>query len=160
MRSVADRPDVMIGVRWWEPIGRARFAPLQIFWTGDAYDQPFLRTLSDAGARANIDFFMLQSDWRDQTFREHHQLQAWQILRTALGSAASAAEPPMRPGDRPRRLAYASTPFRGLDVLLDVFPRIRATCPRGVQQHARLRRLRGGRPRTSNRSAGRRNSLA
>jgi glycosyltransferase involved in cell wall biosynthesis len=29
---------------------------------------------------------------------------------------------------RARKLVYLSTPFRGLDVLLDVFPRIRATC--------------------------------
>jgi len=132
VRSVEECPDVVVAVRSWEAIGRARFAPLQIFWTGDAFDQPFVQALSDEGARAEIDFFMLQSDWQEQTFREHHRVPGWRIARTALGSAASSVEPAVRPaapGRRPRRLAYASTPFRGLDVLLDLFPRIRAACP-------------------------------
>jgi len=41
-RAVMDRPDVAVGVRYWQLLGRARIAPLQIFWTGDAYDQPLL----------------------------------------------------------------------------------------------------------------------
>jgi glycosyltransferase involved in cell wall biosynthesis len=132
VRSVEDEPDVVVAVRSWEAAGRARFAPLQVFWTGDAFDQPFVRRLGDAAARAEIDFFMLQSDWQAETFREHHNVPAWQIAKTALGSAASAVNPALRPpaeAPRAHRLAYASTPFRGLDVLLDVFPRIRAACP-------------------------------
>ncbi len=131
-RAVADRPDVLVAVRDWQTIGQARFAPLQIFWTGDAFDQPFVRTLANTEDRAGIDFFMLQSDWQADTFRTHHRVPAWQILRTRLGAAASAAEVAARPAAgkaRPRRLAYASAPFRGLDVLLDLFPRIRAACP-------------------------------
>jgi hypothetical protein len=76
---------------------------------------------------------MLQSDWQANTFQAHHAVPAWQVLRTRLGAAASAGvtSPEQTPdlGRRPRRLAYASTPFRGLDVLLDLFPRIRAACP-------------------------------
>ena len=131
-RAVSDRPDVLVAVRDWQTIGRTRFAPLQIFWTGDAFDQQFVRTLANAEARRQIDFFMLQSDWHEDTFRTHHGVPAWQILRTRLGSAASASDVPTQKDSRaprPRRLAYASTPFRGLDVLLDVFPRIRAACP-------------------------------
>ena len=131
-RAVADRPDVVVGVRDWQTIGRARFAPLQIFWTGDAWDQPFVQTLADRSLRAGIDFYMLQSDWQAATFHQHHQIPAWQILRTRLGTAASAADlaaPPDAGSRRARRLAYASTPFRGLDVLLDLFPRIRSACP-------------------------------
>jgi glycosyltransferase involved in cell wall biosynthesis/Flp pilus assembly protein TadD len=131
-RALRERPDVFVSVRFWELVGAARLAPLQIFWTGDAADQPFVQGLGEAGARRHIDFFMLQSDWQATTFASSFGLAPWQILRTRLGSAASAAEPPVRPVPgrvRAKRLVYASTPFRGLDVLLDLFPRIRAACP-------------------------------
>ena len=130
-RALADRPDVLVGVRYWQLIGRARLAPLQLLWTGDAFDQPFLEGLADPAARAQIDFLMLQSDWQASTFQAAFGLPSWRILRTRLGPAATAdtaAQPPA-PGRRPRKLAYASTPFRGLDVLLEAFPAIRAACP-------------------------------
>lgn len=131
-RAVADRPDVLVAVRDWQTIGQTRFAPLQIFWTGDAFDQQFVRTLANTEQRGQVDFFMLQSEWHEKTFHTHHGVPAWQVLRTRLGSAASASDVPVQEVGgtrRPRRLAYASTPFRGLDVLLDLFPRIRAACP-------------------------------
>ena len=131
VRSVRERPDVVVGVRFWEAIGRARFAPLQILWTGDAFDQPFLSGLADPARRREIDLFMLQSQWQVDTFRQHHGLPWSRIVRTTLGTAASTMDgsAPAAEAPRPRRLAYASTPFRGLDVLLDLFPRIRAACP-------------------------------
>ena len=130
-RCVIDRPHVVVAVRAWEMIGHVRLAPLQIFWTGDAFDQPFVQGLSDSDNRREIDFVMLQSDWQAETFERHHNIPAWQIVRTRLGSAASAADSATLPpaGARRRKLAYASTPFRGLDTLLDVFPKIRAACP-------------------------------
>jgi hypothetical protein len=72
---------------------------------------------------------MLQSQWQVDTFRAHHDLPWSRIVRTTLGAASSTADLSAPRGPRPRRLAYASTPFRGLDVLLDLFPRIRAACP-------------------------------
>jgi len=131
-RCLSGRPDVLVGVRSWKMLGQIRLAPLQILWTGDAFDQAFFEGLGDERARRRIDLFMLQSDWQAKTFEEHHGLPAAQIVRTRLGTAASAIDPPRpltAPGVRERRLAYASTPFRGLDVLLDLFPRIRAACP-------------------------------
>ncbi|MBI4266122.1 MAG: tetratricopeptide repeat protein [Acidobacteria bacterium] len=131
-RCVSDRPDVLVSVRSWQAIGRARLAPLQIFWTGDAHDQPFLEHLADPSRRAEIDVYMLQSVWQMGTFEAHHRVPRQQIVTTKLGTAASMALPPLRPTERTpraRRLAYASTPFRGLDLLLELFPRIRAACP-------------------------------
>jgi glycosyltransferase involved in cell wall biosynthesis/tetratricopeptide (TPR) repeat protein len=140
VRSVAAPADVLVSVRAWQAAGRARFAPLQIFWTGDAFDQPFLAAFGDQARRAQIDVVMLQSAWQIDTFHAHHGVPLAQILRTTLGTAASAPWPtagaspsgcraPSAPRRRRPRLVYASTPFRGLDVLLDVFPRIRAACP-------------------------------
>ena len=132
VRCVAERPDVVVGVRFWQAIGRVRVAPLQIFWTGDAFDQPFVAGLGDAAARAEIDFVMVQSAWQAATFQAHHGVPAWQMVRTALGSAASTRAPAAAvatPGVRGRRLAYTSAAVRGLARLLEVFPRIRAACP-------------------------------
>ena len=129
-RCVGDRPDVLVAVRSWETIGRLRLAPLQIFWTGDAFDQPFVQALSQSEARAEIDLFMLQSDWQVATYQTHHAVPPAQVVKTSLGVAVSAeAARATSSGVRPRRLAYVSTPFRGLDVLLDLFPRIRDGCP-------------------------------
>jgi len=131
VRSASQPPDVVVGIRHWQMLGRVRFAPLQIFWTGDAFDQPFLTGFSDGDRRAEIDLVMLQSEWQIETFHAHLGIPLPGVVRTALGTAASAQVPPgpEPAGLRPRRLAYASTPFRGLDVLLQVFPRIRAACP-------------------------------
>ncbi len=134
LRCLRDRPDVIVAVRSWNLIGRVRLAPVQIYWTGDAADQPSVAGLGDASARAELDVFMLQSDWQANTFEAAFGLSPWHVVKTKLGSAASGvhdepsdvATPPVR---RPRRLAYISTPYRGLDVLLDLFPRIRAACP-------------------------------
>jgi glycosyltransferase involved in cell wall biosynthesis len=130
-RCIGDRPDVLVAIRSWDTIGRLRLAPLQIFWTGDAFDQPYVQALSKTEARAEIDVFMLQSDWQAATFQSHHTIPVVQIIKTTLGTAASANVDTRRAvcAARPRRLAYVSTPFRGLDVLLDLFPRIRKACP-------------------------------
>jgi glycosyltransferase involved in cell wall biosynthesis len=134
-RAVSDRPDVLVAIRYWQAIGRARFAPLQIFWTGDAYDQPFLEGIDDPKRRAGIDLVALESRWQADTFSTHHGIPPWRIAQHPYGFAASAAgldggrsTRPV-PDARRRTLAYTSTPFRGLDVLLDLFPRIRAACP-------------------------------
>jgi glycosyltransferase involved in cell wall biosynthesis/Flp pilus assembly protein TadD len=131
-RSVRERPDALIGVRFWQLIGQARLAPLQILWSLDAFDQPFLEQLGDARLRSEIDFVVLHSDWQAETFEAHHHIPASRLVRSRLGVAASTTAAPRRPADadaRGHRLAYASTPFRGLDILLDLFPRIRAACP-------------------------------
>ena len=132
-RCAADAPDVVVAVRDFSLIGRLRLAPRQIFWTLDASDQPFLQHLRERQRRAEVDLIVVGSDWQAQTFTAEHRVAAWQMVQVNNGSAASAstattAAPPPA-ATRGRRLAYASTPFRGLDVLLEVFPRIRAQCP-------------------------------
>ena len=128
-RAIADRPDVVVGVRDYRLLGRLRLAPRQIFWTLDASDQPFLQHLRDRARRKEIDLIVVGSDWQGDTFTAEHDVPAWLLAQVDNGTAASATGAAPALAWRGRRLAYASTPFRGLDVLLDVFPRIRAAVP-------------------------------
>jgi glycosyltransferase involved in cell wall biosynthesis len=121
-------PDVLVAVRDWTLIGRNRWAPLQVFWTGDAADQPFARGLGEPADRSGIDLIAFQSAWQETGYQAAFGIPPWRCLRTRLGFAPFLqAEPDA--ARRPRRLIYTSTPFRGLDLLLDWFPQIRARCP-------------------------------
>jgi glycosyltransferase involved in cell wall biosynthesis len=106
-----------------------------VLWVGHAADQPGVLPLKDPSVQDAFNAIALVSDWqRDQFIR------AFNIppQRTALLRYAVA--PPFlgrfKPGEsivaaktRPPVLAYTSTPFRGLDVLLRVFPEIRQRVP-------------------------------
>ena len=133
VRALRERPHAVVAARHWEALGKLRLAPVQIFWSLDAYDQAPLTNLSDAAARAEIDLVVVGSDWQAETFTKYHGVPPFQLVQLNNGSATSAditkTPPSAAPAARPKRLAYVSTPFRGLDVLLKVFPRIRKACP-------------------------------
>ena len=56
------------------------------------------------------------------------------VLRNGIAPSYSVLFPPetaiLEGKTKPPVLAYTSTPFRGLDILLDIFPQIRSTIPR------------------------------
>jgi glycosyltransferase involved in cell wall biosynthesis/Tfp pilus assembly protein PilF len=128
-RAAADHPDVVVAVRDWKPISRNRFAPLQLFWTGDAYDQPYLEGIAADPFNSALDLVVLQSRWQIDTIQRAHGISPWRIATTRLGYGPRSDEEQPPGASRPRRLAYTSTPFRGLDVLLELFPAIRERCP-------------------------------
>ena len=100
-----------------------------------AADQPAMQPLQAAAVRDLFHGFALVSDWQRQCYARQFALDPGrcQVLRNAAGPpfvelfadghAAWAAKtwPPL--------LAYTSTPFRGLDLLLDVFPAVRLAIP-------------------------------
>jgi tetratricopeptide (TPR) repeat protein len=96
-RCLADHPDVMVGVRVWRTIGRVRLAPLQVLWTGDARDQEPVEGLSDAGACAEIDFFMVDSGGQAERLQARAGVPAWRIIREwdTLWRAAAAVDAPL-----------------------------------------------------------------
>ena len=128
--ALPDPPDVLVAIRDWTLIGKNRFAPLQLFWTGDAFDQPFVTGFDQPTDRAAIDFTVLQSDWQELTYRARFGIPPARCLRTRLGFAPGLDDRAVSYGaPRDRRLLYTSTPFRGLDLLLSWFPAIREACP-------------------------------
>lgn len=107
-------------------------ATRMVLWMQHAEDQPAAKPLEDAGERAHYDGFAFVSEWQRRRFVAAFGVDAQRcgVMRNAIGPrfaglfaggpsiAAIKTWPPV--------LAYTSTPFRGLDVLLDVFPAIRA----------------------------------
>lgn len=103
--------------------------PFMAFWTQHAHDQPAVGNLRDPAFRAVWDAYVLISDWQAERFAETFglPLDRTRILRNAVSPAFAGRTPqPLAPTPV---LAYTSTPFRGLDLLLEAFPKIRAAVP-------------------------------
>ena len=106
-----------------------------ILWTGHDVDRPAVESLREGAERFLWDEFVLVSDWQAARYSATFEIKPERIsvMRNAI---APAFEQSLRnrpyffvSGRRPV-LIYSSTPFRGLDVLLSAFPRIRARVPR------------------------------
>lgn len=109
--------------------------PRSILWTGHDIDQKGVAPLAEPGRRDVFDGFAFVSEWQRQRYVEKFALPAERctVLRNAI---APAFENLFAPGEsipaakaRPPILAYTSTPYRGLDVLLALFPQIRQRVP-------------------------------
>lgn len=106
-----------------------------VLWTQHAHDEPAIAALRDAAMRDVWDYFAFVSEWqRDEYVRAFGLRPArCTVLRNAVAPTfAHMFAPSQRVMDAkawPPMLAYTSTPFRGLDVLLDSFPTIRSAVP-------------------------------
>src|SRR5262249_6326892 len=121
--------DVVISFRSFDPFLLGRVAPRMIFWCGDAYDQPALKDFEHRAIQDNIDLVFCVSDWHRQTFIQRFGLLPDKVVATRNGFCRELL--PARFHREWLRCAYSSTPFRGLDVLLRMFPAMR-------QQHSSL----------------------
>ncbi len=106
-----------------------------ILWTQHSYNQPATYPLQDPQERDIYDAIVLISDWQRDCFHQYlgiNPSQTW-VLRNAIGPAFANIFPAdtsiLAQKSQPPVLAYTSTPFRGLNILLDVFPRIRQAIP-------------------------------
>lgn len=106
-----------------------------LLWTGHTEDQPAVQGLQSSTEREVYDGIALVSEWQRDCFHRHFGIHParTRVLRNAIGPAFcrlfsdSTAILPQK--SQPPVLAYTSTPFRGLDILLEVFPRIRREVP-------------------------------
>ena len=74
-----------------------------------------------------VDSFMVLSPWHKKFFGQHHNVPAEKMWVTKNGLDLERFSGPIEKD--PHRLIYSSSPDRGLDVLLDVFPKIRERVP-------------------------------
>jgi glycosyltransferase involved in cell wall biosynthesis len=106
-----------------------------VLWCHHNRDQAAVAGLADSSTRACWDRFVFVSAWQAGGYRETFGIDGgrMKVIANAVSPAfeglfpdpqAIVAEKPWPPV-----LCYTSTPFRGLEVLLEAFPRIRAAIP-------------------------------
>lgn len=106
-----------------------------VLWTQHRINQPAVEGLAEPAENESYDAFAFVSEWQRDEFRLGFGLPfvRTQVLRNAAAPAFVDLFPEDRPilpqKTMPPVLAYTSTPFRGLDVLLDTFPAIRHHVP-------------------------------
>jgi len=119
--------DVVISFRSFDPMLLGRVAPRMIYWTGDAEDQPALQHFENPVLQQNVDLVFCVSQWHRESFIRRFGLPSNKVIATRNGFSKD-----LIPAPGPRnifRSAYTSTPFRGLDILLGLFPSIREHVP-------------------------------
>jgi glycosyltransferase involved in cell wall biosynthesis len=104
-----------------------------VLWNQHAHDETAIQELRRPSERRNWSAFAFVSDWQRRNFEKLFWVPAEKsrVMRNAV-SPAFAECPNTAPWfatDEAPVLFYSSTPFRGLDVLLNAFPKIRAAIP-------------------------------
>jgi glycosyltransferase involved in cell wall biosynthesis len=106
-----------------------------VLWNQHAPDQPAILELNRLGERKSWTGFAFVSNWQLDNFEKIFcvRREKSRVLRNAVSPAFADAPPPDNAPwfvtGEPPTLFYTSTPFRGLDVLLQAFPTIRAAIP-------------------------------
>ena len=119
--------DVFISFRSFDPFLIGRVAPRMIFWTGDAFDQPAISNLGHPALQAHIDLHFCVSEWHRSTFIERFNLPGDKVVATRNGFREDLV--PFLREKHWTNGVYSSTPFRGLQGLLEMFPEIRRQVP-------------------------------
>ena len=104
-----------------------------VLWNQHAHDQEAIQKLSRSREQREWSAFAFVSDWQRGCFEKAFSLPSGKakVMRNAVSPAFAKflnVDPWFMTGGAPV-LFYTSTPFRGLDILLSCFPRIRQSVP-------------------------------
>ena len=90
---------------------------VNVVWLHHSYDQQAVHNMGVKSYINHVDYFVFVSDWQFEKFRYIHEVPESRciVIKNAI--------PPMQLRQKPDeiKLIYTSTPWRGLDVLLDAF---------------------------------------
>ncbi len=106
-----------------------------LFWTGHASNQPGVKCLANTQEQDAFDYIVMVSEWQRDCYAQQFgiPLTKLKVLRNAIAPCFNAqftqAQSILAAKEHPPTLAYTSTPFRGLNLLLEVFPQIREAIP-------------------------------
>lgn len=90
---------------------------INILWNHHSYNQPAIQVYRNKELFNKVQYFVYVSNWQYEKYRYHFQIPENRSL--VIQNAIESFELKEKP--RKIRLIYTSTPWRGLDVLLDAF---------------------------------------
>lgn len=100
-------------------IDKIRYTKKNLLWQHLSYSDESLQPLKDPAFTKSIDAFVYISHWQHEKFRHVFQVPVYNSY--VIKNAIEPIELKPKTKDGKLKLIYASTPFRGLDVLLDSF---------------------------------------
>jgi glycosyltransferase involved in cell wall biosynthesis len=98
---------------------KIKFTKKNVLWQHLNYTDESLGMLKDTAFLKSINSFVYVSHWQYEKFRYVYQMPTENAY--VIKNAIDPIEFKEKPKDGKLKLIYTSTPFRGLDVLLDVF---------------------------------------
>jgi glycosyltransferase involved in cell wall biosynthesis len=103
-------------------IGQADFNKTTVYWNQLSYDQEGVQWLSNAKNVEMIDQFVFVSYWQAERYRQIFGIPGYKtrVIQNACIGVEERTEGPRKLV----RLCYTSTPYRGLDVLLEAWDRL------------------------------------
>jgi glycosyltransferase involved in cell wall biosynthesis len=90
---------------------------INILWNHHSYNQPAIQAYQNKELLKKIQYFVYVSNWQYEKYRYHFQIPENRSL--VIKNAIQSIELKEKPNKI--RLIFTSTPWRGLDVLLDAF---------------------------------------
>lgn len=106
-----------------------------VLWAGIAYYQPAMQVLQTPSEQDIYDGIVFVSEWQRNDFYQNFGIPPERtcLIRNAVGApfcGLFSNDAPILPQkSKPPVIAYTSAPDRGLDLLLEVFPKIRRAVP-------------------------------
>ena len=122
--------DICVFSRFYEALPQAN-ATVKILWFHDFTDIKFY-TVAIPVIDRYIDKYFLIGNWQKQRFTQAYTIADQKLYLTRNGIDLKLFGSPVRKD--PNKLIYINTPFRGLDVLIDIFPQIQQEFP-DIQLH-------------------------
>lgn len=90
---------------------------INVLWQHLSYDQDNVRLMNDRQFVDSIDYFVYVSDWQYEKFRQHFRIPEYKSY--VLKNAIVPFEKHNQSKRKKLKLTYATTPWRGLNVLLE-----------------------------------------
>jgi glycosyltransferase involved in cell wall biosynthesis len=98
-----------------------------VFWSQHASNQPPVESLKDKEVKDAFDKIVLISNWQKENYLKIFGINKSKIC--ILRNAISPAFENLKGKKKPLSMAYTSTPFRGLGLLLEIFSGVKAIKP-------------------------------